>query len=245
MPVHVYGVTAPETALPAGALGRREGTLRSIASAGVAAVVSDVPAAERTTRDDLLAHARVLEAIAAAATVLPMRYGVVMDSDADVEREVLDPGAPRLAALLSELDGMVQMSVKAHHDEAAALRDLLVDRADLRALRESAPRQGYDAQIRLGQAVAEGLAVMRDHDAAALAEQLAPLAERMSLNEPGGSHQVLDAAMLVRRDARGAVDKEIARLSRAVPERLLLRYVGPQPPYSFVGDSVAGEPAWA
>jgi hypothetical protein len=245
MPVHVYGVTTPETGLPTGTLGRREGALRSVVSAGVAAVVSDVPAADRTTRDDLLAHARVLEAIAADATILPMRYGVLMESDADVEREVLGPGAPRLAALLNDLDGMVQLSVKAQHDEAAALRDLLVDRADLRAARESAPRQGYDAQIRLGQAVAEGLAVMRDHDAAVLAEQLAPLAERMSLNEPRGEHQVLDAAMLVRRDARGAADKAIAQLSRSAPDRVLLRYVGPQPPYSFVGDSVAGEPAWA
>jgi len=247
MPVHVYGVTSADTALPSDTRGRRGARLRSIASDRLSAVVSDVPAAERATRNDLLAHARVLEAIAVDATVLPMRYGILMDSDADVAREVLDAGAPRLTALLGELDGLTQLTVKAYHDEGGALRDLLADRADLRALREttSRPTSGYDAQIRLGQAVAEGLAVMQERDAAMLVEQLAPLAERMALNDPSGQHQVLAAAMLVRRDSRRTTDKAIAKLSRAIPDRLRLRYVGPQPPYSFVGDAIAGAPAWA
>jgi hypothetical protein len=247
MPVHVYGIIAGDTALPSGTRGRRNARLRRVAAAGIAAVVSDVAADDRPKRDDLLAHARVLEAIAASATVLPMRFGVELGSDADVEHDVLEAGASRAAMLLSDLEGTVQLTVKAFHDERAALRDLLIDRPDIRALREaiaSGPR-GYDAQVRLGQAVAEGLAVMRDHDAALVHERLAPLADRLVLNEARGQHQVLDAALLVRREFRADLDQAIAKLSRELPERLRLRYIGPQPPYSFVGDNVMGEPAWA
>lgn len=247
MPVHVYGIVAADTALPADTRGRRGGRLRRVCAAGVAAVVSDVPSDERAKRDDLLAHARVLETIAEHATVLPMRYGVELETDADVERDVLAAGASRTAVLLSELEGTVQLTVKAYHDERTALRDLLTDRADIRALRDAiagGPR-GYDAQVRLGQLVAEGLAVMREHDAAMVHERLVPLADRLSLTEPRGQHQVLDAALLVRRESREKADAAVARLSRDLPERLRLRYIGPQPPYSFVGDGVAGEPVWA
>lgn|SRR4051812_28271265 len=245
MPIHIYGITRPAVPLPADTAGRRGGSLRSIASGDLSAVVSDVPHVDRATRDDLLVHARVLEAIAADSTVLPMRFGVVMDTDAEVEQQVLASRAEQLAGLLSLLDGSVQMTVKAYHEEGAALRDLLTDRPDLRALREAASRGGYDAQVRLGQAVSDGLAGLRAHDSAVLADKLAPLAERIVLQEPGAQHQALDAAMLVRRGSRAAVDKAVADLSRVVPDRLRLRYIGPQPPYSFVGDGVAGEPAWA
>jgi hypothetical protein len=49
----------------------------------------------------------------------------------------------------------------------------------------------------------------------------------------------------VRRDSREKADAGVAQLSRDLPERLRLRYIGPQPPYSFVGDGVTGEPVWA
>jgi len=60
-----------------------------------------------------------------------------------------------------------------------------------------------------------------------------------------GRNQVLDAALLVKRADRTRTDKGIARLSRALPDRLRLRYIGLQPPYSFVDADLAGEPVWA
>ena len=60
-----------------------------------------------------------------------------------------------------------------------------------------------------------------------------------------GQNQVLNAALLVQRSARTRTDEAIARLSKTLPDRLRLRYIGPQPPYSFVDGELAGEPVWA
>jgi Gas vesicle synthesis protein GvpL/GvpF len=67
----------------------------------------------------------------------------------------------------------------------------------------------------------------------------------MVLADVTGQNQVLNAALLVQRSARTRTDEAIARLSRTLPGRLRLRYIGPQPPYSFVDGELAGEPVWA
>jgi hypothetical protein len=78
-----------------------------------------------------------------------------------------------------------------------------------------------------------------------LHDQLSGIAERMVLGDVTGQNQVLNAALLVQRTARARTDEGIARLSRTLPDRLHLRYIGPQPPYSFVDGERAGEPLWA
>jgi hypothetical protein len=246
MSVHVYGIV-PATAELKSLSGRQGTPARLVCAGDLAAVVSDLPDADHTGRDDLMAHSRVLESVVEDLTVLPMRYAVVAESDDAVRREILDSGSARLTALLADLDGMVQLTVGAYHDEGAAMRDLLTADAGLRALRDDVRRDGsrYDLSIRLGEAVAKGLEAMRARDAQGLIDKVAPLAEQLSVNEPVGQHHVLDAALLVRRDRRAALDEVMGTLSESAPPRLRLRYVGPQPPYAFVGQLVAEEPVWA
>ena|SRR5215218_6306760 len=247
MALHVYGVVAAATPLPDGLRGRQEARLRLIVHGDLAAVVSGIDANARVRRDDLLAHARVLEALVEGATVLPMRFGVIVENDEEVARNILEAGESGLTSLLKSFDGRVQLTVRASHDEDQALRDLLRERPDIRSLRDQTGGgpASYHSQLRLGEAVAVGLGALASSDAAMLHAELSGLAERVVLHEVTGKNQVLDAAMLVKRDARTRTDEGIARLSRTLPHRLRLRYVGPQPPYSFVDTELAGEPVWA
>ena len=244
---HVYGVTSAATRLPEVLRGRREAPVRLVVHGDLAAVVSDVDADARIRRDDLLAHARVLESLVEDATVLPMRFGVIVETDEEVAHNILEPGNSRLTALLHSFNGFVQLTVKAHHDQDQALKHLLRERSDLRVLRDQTGKGPafYPAQLRLGEAVAAGLEALVSSDAAMLQDQLTDLAERMVLGDISGQNQVLNAALLVQRAARSRTDEAIARLSRTLPDRLRLRYIGPQPPYSFVDGELAGEPVWA
>ncbi|HEX5939298.1 MAG TPA: GvpL/GvpF family gas vesicle protein [Dehalococcoidia bacterium] len=247
MALHVYGVVPAATPLPDGLHGRQEARLRLVVHGDIAAIASEVEADARVRRDDLLAHARVLETLAEGVTVLPMQFGVIVENDEEVARNILEAGEISLASLLKSFDGLVQLTVKAYHDEDQALRDLLRERPEIRTLRDqiaSAPTS-YQSQIRLGEAIAVGLGDLAGADAAMLNEELSGLAERIVLQEASGRNQVLDAALLVKRDARTRTDEGIARLSRTLPDRLQLRYIGPQPPYSFIDVELAGERVWA
>jgi hypothetical protein len=82
VPHYVYGIVKAN-AKPPTECGIAQAPLRIIAGEAAAALVSDLPGGEvRLGREEMLAHARVLEAAIANGTVLPMRFGIVM-SDPD------------------------------------------------------------------------------------------------------------------------------------------------------------------
>ena len=247
MAFHVYGVVAATTPLARALRGRQQAPVQLVVHGDLAAVVSEIDDDARVRRDDLLAHARVLETLVEGSTVLPMRFGVIVETVEGVAHNILEAGESRLASLLNLFDGLVQVTVKAYHVEEQALRDLLRERPEIRRLRDQAATgpSSYHSQLRLGETIAVGLDALASADASMLTEQLSVLAERIVLADVAGKNQVLDAALLVKRAARTRTDEGIARLSRTLPDRLRLRYIGPQPPYSFIDGELAGEPVWA
>jgi hypothetical protein len=58
--------------------------------------VTEIDGDTRVRRDDLLAHARVLEALIESSTVLPMRFGVIVETDELVAHNILEAGGSRL-----------------------------------------------------------------------------------------------------------------------------------------------------
>ena len=66
---------------------------------------------------EVRAHWRVLEAPRQQATVLPVRFGTVMEDERRCASSCWQPNAERLEALLDELAGRVQLSVKGDYDE--------------------------------------------------------------------------------------------------------------------------------
>jgi Gas vesicle synthesis protein GvpL/GvpF len=247
MSVHLYGIVAADVSLPADVRGRQAASPRIVRRGPLAAIVSDVDPETRIGREDLLAHAHVLEAVVEDSTVLPMRFGVVLDSDDEIAEQVLHAGEERLLSLLAEFDDLQQVTVKAVHDEEEVLRTVLAENTDVRAFRDSMRDGGetYQAKLELGRLVAGGIEVIEQADAAYLIDELAPLARHIKIEDSSKRRNVLDAALLVSRADRSRVDAAIAKLGSELPPRLRLRYVGPQPPYAFVDTALAGEPVWA
>lgn len=246
MALHVYGVVSAATTLQRALRGRGEAPVRLVVYGDVAAVVSEIDSEARIRRDDLLAHARVLEAIVEDSTVLPMRFGIISENYDEVADIILSAGEDRLNGLLESFDSLVQLTIKAYHDQDKALRHLLRERPELRELRDetAAAPSSYSSKIKLGEAIAANLEALASADASMLCDQLSGLAERIVLDDVSGGNQVLDAALLVQRDARAQTDEGVAQIRRTLPDRLSLRYIGPLPPYSFIDGQLAGELAW-
>src|SRR5947209_17425519 len=88
---YVYGIVGQGTEPPSGP-GIGGASLRLVSSDGVAALVSDLPSDDlRFGRAAIMAHSEVLERAMANGTILPTRFGVVLEGDGAVRDSLLDP----------------------------------------------------------------------------------------------------------------------------------------------------------
>ena len=124
---YVYGVRKSSPGSISGpGIGGAE--LRQIDSEGIAALVSELPNKElQLGKEELTAHARVLETALEHGTVLPMRFGVVLESPDAVQSRVLDAHKDELQHQLEQFEGKVELSAPAH-ERMVFSASFLVDR---------------------------------------------------------------------------------------------------------------------
>jgi hypothetical protein len=209
--------------------------LRVVRQGDLAAVVSDAPEDLRAKRRDLEAHNWILEALGDTGAVLPMRFGTVAPDDAAVQAE-LAADATRYLDLLSDLDGRVELNLKAAHKEDAVLRDLLLHHQPLRDRNEALRAAGGDTQqdrIEFGERVAAALEERRAEDADRVVAALAPHAVALRLG-PSVAGSFVNASFLVADDTRDAFDAALNALRGELATYATLDLYGPLPPYSFV-----------
>lgn len=237
---YVYGIVGSDLVLPADLAGIGDsGGPTLVTCDEVAAVVEEVPAGRAFgTRSDLLAHNRVVDAIAAVAPVLPMRFGaVVLDSDA-VALELLEPNHEHFRAGLAEIAGRAQFTLRGEYDRDVVLREVVDEQPEVRALSESlhgAPQDAlYHERIRLGELVVQALAAKRESEVAQVLEVLTPHAVAIRSREPAGPDEMVDAAFLVDIDRQGAFEQSAEDIAKRLAGRVRLRLLGPLPAYDFV-----------
>ncbi|GAA2555915.1 GvpL/GvpF family gas vesicle protein [Streptomyces levis] len=229
--LYVYGI-APAGVRPPRAPGVDGAPVRLLTEAGLCAAVSDAPASVRARRRDLMAHQAVLGELAAQGPVLPMRFAV-LTPEADALRTQLRDDRAHLTAQLDGVRDCVEMNVKGTV-VPGCFADLVRRDEALRALaRRTRQRPGYEANVRLGEALAKGVARAARDAARQVLARLAGLAVRTA-SGPVDDEQVLSTSFLVRAADERRFREAVAAQARDVGDRLELSVTGPLPCYSFV-----------
>jgi Gas vesicle synthesis protein GvpL/GvpF len=235
---YVYGVVEATSTAPRGR-GIAGAPLRLIVGEDAAALVSEIGADRvRLGRDEVLLHARVLERALKRGPVLPMRFGVVMSDADEVRSRLLDEHGPDLRAQLAEMEGKVEIRIRAAYDEQSLLRDVVRERPEIASLRTSLADRHQDAsyyeRIRLGELVAAAVERHRELDAHAIIEALGEHALAVQAGEPNHERVVMQASFLVERSRLPAFDAIVDQVAEAYGGKIRFKYTGPLPPHSFV-----------
>ena len=246
-PTYVYGVVRSASIPELERQGLDGAAVRTVAFEHVAALVrtsESVPV--KATRASLLAHTEVLQHAMEHSTVLPIRFGFVMDDD-DAVRDFLHERYTELHDLLVKFDGRVELNVKAYYVEEALLREIVSENAAIADLREVTRKlpgdAGYYQRIRLGEMIAAAMRAKRVEDAALIVGRLGRLAVSSEQEADVPERTVLKAAFLVERHRAPAFQDAVAQLASELSARMQFKCVGPLPPYSFVSFSPAAEAA--
>lgn len=231
--VYAYGVIRGGQPLPEGCrgVGAAPSPVRLLRRGRLAAVVSDAPENLRARRRDLMAHQELLSALAARGPLIPMRFGMVSPDEETLMREIAG-SEPETAAHLERLAGRCEMNVKASVVEDG-LASLVREDANVRRLREQVrTKPGYEANLRLGEAVSAGLT----RRAALAAEEAVRTLAPMSVDRTDGAEAadcVRSTSFLVDQDQLDAFRAAVEDLAARHSLQAELRLTGPLPCYSF------------
>ncbi|MEU5725707.1 GvpL/GvpF family gas vesicle protein [Micromonospora sp. NPDC047738] len=260
--VWLHGVVAEaDPATLAGLTGIAGTPVRTLAAAGLLAVVSDAPLAEygeealRRNLEDLAwleraarSHHAVVDALSRAGAVVPARLATVYHDDQRAARALVER-RDELTSTLARLTGREEWGVKGYVVPGATPRAeepvggggagaayLRRRKAQLSA-REEGRRVAAEAAATVHTALAGYAVAARRH---------APQDRRLS---GAATAMVLNGAYLIDRDGLAAFSALIGALADRHPE-IRLELTGPWPPYSFVAESgtepqPVGGAAWA
>jgi Gas vesicle synthesis protein GvpL/GvpF len=237
--LYCYGVTWAHVAPPRHESGVGGETVETVSDGELAALTSRVESTRvRAKRRDLLRHSQVLAAALERGTVLPLRFGVVFESEEALVDGFLRPRRDELAALLRGFEGRVELTVRAYYEEGAILAEIVRDSPRIARLREET-RRGSDAatyplKVELGERVAGELQKRTQRDRKALLDRLRPFVLDQEVDQEPIEHQVIRASFLVERAHVSAFDAVMDEIAREHAGRIRLKYVGPLAPHSFV-----------
>lgn len=194
----------------------------------------------RAKRKALLAHARVLETALANGTVLPMRFGLVAQSLAEVS-DLVAAKADVIADHFERLKGLVELGIRITYDTDQALAHEVARHPNLAAERSAlaaARRHDKMAQADFGRRVGEALDRHRTDCQRALIAALKPDVTDLIVRTPEAEAQLFSGDVLLPASAQEGLAERLETLARDTGflpgAEAQIRIVGPVPPYSFV-----------
>jgi hypothetical protein len=202
----------------------------------LAAVVSDTPIdVFDATRENVLAHERVNEAVMRKHTVIPMSFGTVFKTQDDI-LELLRAAYDAFNDVLDKMQDKVEFGLKVLWDRDVMIREIERQDENVRRLRDEISSQKgstYFARMQYGRLVDAALEGLTERYVSDIFERLRPVAVASRANKPIGDKMIMNAAFLVTREQEAAFDAKVKEIGTRY-DKLDFKYTGPWPPYNFV-----------
>ena len=240
--LYLYGIIRAGQELPESLVGVAATVPTVSAHGDLAVIVSGLAeGADFGTPTDLVAHSAVLDEVARATTVLPIRFGTVVTSTEELVEQVLEDPETLLGSLAA-LGGTMQYTLRVRYEQDVLLPEILHEDPGLARLQQeiggTTEDETRDQRIALGEGIVAAFDARREADAQELLELFEPLARDLVQHDVGAADDVLSVAALVSRERAAPFEAAVEEAAEHRHPRMRVRLLGPQAPYDFVEGSV-------
>ncbi|MDA8388672.1 MAG: GvpL/GvpF family gas vesicle protein [Nitrospiraceae bacterium] len=228
-----------------GGTGGGDNEITTIGLGDLAMVVSDSPLGKYpVSRENLLAHQKVVEEVMKDFTLLPVRFCTIAPAAVNI-RNLLERRRKEFRTLLGQMDFKIELGVKAiWRDMDSIFREIAEGDRRIASLRRKISgdgRTGVQAKMELGRTVERALAEKKEAEAGAIISVLRRASFDWKPGRVSDDKMVMNASFLVDKAREREFDSLVEDFSENYKERIRFMYAGPLPPYNFVSVTIHPE----
>lgn len=236
---HLYGIISTENSdkglnLAPPVYGVQEG--------GLTAVVSDTEITDYRTLPQeellqhLLHHQQIIESILPHATILPIQFGSLLETDRQIQAMLASHQA-RLEKTWRDLAGFIQMELVLLWEVNTAVQQVgqELNIPQIQAeMATQAPAEQRRTQIEVGRMIQVGIARKQNELEQLVRDELEGIAQNIVKNPQMDEEMAVNLAVLLRQADSPAFEAALNQIDEKTAGAYLIRAVGPLPPHSFV-----------
>ena len=218
----------------------------SISYQDIAAVISDSPIKKYPiSRENTIAHQKVLEELMKDFTILPVKFGTVASAEERVStnerirEKVLKARYEELKELLSKMDNKIELGLKAFWvDMKIVFGEIVDENSQIKKLRQklaSKPiTQPFGEKATLGEMVKNALERKKAKEEKDILDVLKKTCVDWRGNKVFGDRMITNSSFLVEKSKVEEFDRLVEKIDTTYNGRIKFKYVGPVPPINFV-----------
>lgn len=183
----------------------------------------------------LMAHQGVIERVMKDYTILPVKFGTLVEGDDEIRR-ILEQGYKKLAQTLDQMDGLVEIEVAATWDLKKVIEEIGNEEEIVQLKQSTAGKSAseiLEMQINAGKLVKESLDRRRESYRSQAMQSLAEVSLDMQPNALVADEMVMNVAFLIQSEKQEDFDTHVRRVDEGFNDQINFRVIGPLPPYTF------------
>ena len=238
----IYGFIQGEKQGPFDQTGIDGRELYTLSFEGISALVSDLPQKgfdnlpKEALLRNLTVYQSVIENVMMNHSIIPVKFGTLLDGDAAVVR-VLKYGKERIDQSLKDMGNKIELDVVVLWPDLNIIMTEIGEMDEIKVLKENTAEQSendiLEMKINAGKKVKALLEQKRKSLQSIIMPPLLDMAEKHCIHALMDDSMILNAAFLIKKIDAARMEGVVAGLDRHFEDQINFRIIGPLPPYSF------------
>ncbi|MCF7740931.1 MAG: GvpL/GvpF family gas vesicle protein [Candidatus Marinimicrobia bacterium] len=191
----------------------------------------------KPSRNNLMAHQKILESMMKEYCVLPVKFGTVAQSKGALYNGIKN-NISTIRGNLKVLKGKKELNIKASWEKSFIYDYILKNYSDIKKFKNRVEKlkgtQKHHNKIELGKMIERALLKENEKEAEKIIKELSPSFIKYKKSKVFGELMFLNLSVLVKDKAESLLDELVNEAAENREDKVKFKYTGPSPPASFV-----------